>query len=155
MIVTGITATQYREIVEKVSQTVYHGNLVAHVGHEYSSGRRFRARITAADSGATMFGPARRDDDTRLSAPGARKSASGRRLAAACWHAYRDVLAAIFDVNPDTRVYTAMATYRGRDDFYAQYPRTAHRDIGSMAKPAYMPELCDCSHHGIPDHEQG
>lgn len=75
---------------------------------------------------------------------GARRSWSGRRMPAACWHLTRDVLAAAFDVNPDLRVHTMMARYIGRDGFNDLFPDTANHNIGSIVSPAYMPELCEC-----------
>lgn len=149
MIVTGITSDQYREIVRKVSDSTYEGNLRAEVGREYSH-TRFAGRVIVADSGARMFG-----QKIKQSAPGARRSWSGRRIAASCWHAHRDVLAAIFDANPDARVYTAMAKYRGKQGFLDNYPATANKNIGSMVQPAYMPELCDCDLYGIDTREDG
>ena len=149
MIVTGISSQQFREIVQKISDTTYAGNLRAEVGREYSA-TRFAGRVIVVDSGAKMFG-----QKIKQSAPGARRSHSGRRIAASCWHAYRDVLAAIFDANPDARVYTAMAKYRGRDGFLASYPATAHKNVGSQFEPAYMPELCDCDRYGIDTREEG
>jgi len=148
MIITGITPAQFTELVDKVSAR-YDGNLEALVGTQYSS-RRFNGRVLVCDSGVARYGTR-----TKLCAPGARKSWNGRRIAAACWHAYRDVLVEIFALNPDARVYTAMAKYIGAKGFYDSYPQTAHRNIGSMAAPAYMPELCDCEHHGNDTREDG
>jgi hypothetical protein len=75
---------------------------------------------------------------------GARRSWTGRRVPAVCWHAYRDVLAALFEQRPEATVRTALAVYRGREGFEACYPETAYRNVGSQMQPAYMPELCDC-----------
>ena len=41
---------------------------------------------------------------------------------------------------------TAMAKYLGRESFYEKYPKTGHQNIGSMAYPVTMPELCDCDY---------
>jgi hypothetical protein len=147
MIVTGISAEQFSDAIDKLSKSTYSGNLRAEVGRVYS-GNRFAARIVPKDSGARMFG-----QKIKTSAPGARRSWSGRRINAACWHAYRDAIIAVFDINPDARVYTAMAKYVGRDGFMAEYPRTADKNIGSMVQPAYMPELCDCDHFSIDTRE--
>lgn len=135
MIVTGITPEQFRAAVEKTSATLYAGNLTVDMGTQHSP-TRFRARVIARQSGARTHG--------KDCAPGARRSWSGRRLTAACWHAYRDVMIEVFNVNPDTRIYTSMAKYRGRDEFERAYPLTANQNIGSMMQPAYMPELCEC-----------
>lgn len=154
MIVTGITPMDFAEVIAKLNETTYQGNLTAEIGKVHSA-HRFGARVVPLDSGAKGGWGNLGDIAYNASAPGARRSATGRRLKAACWHAYRDVLAAVFDLNPEAKVYTAMAKYIGRDGFYVQYPKTAHTNIGSMAVPAYMPELCDCEHYGISTHEQG
>lgn len=153
LIITGITTKQFTDIIAKLNVGGYEDNLRPLIGREFSA-NRFSARVVVNDSGAREFGPPKAGQ-VALSAPGARKSAHGRRIPAACWHAYRDVLAAIFDVNPKAAVRTALSTYLDREHFYHQYPATAHRNIGSMMSPAYMPELCDCAHWGISTHEQG
>lgn len=148
MIITGISADEFTWLVKRVSVEQYHGNLHAEIVRVYSP-NRFRARVMVHESGArASYGP------TGRSAPGARRSASGRRLAVACWHAYRDALAAVFEQNPNARVQTAMAKYVHKDGFYDNYPKTAAHNIGSMAAPAYMPDLCDCDHWGIDTREE-
>lgn len=135
MQITGITPDDFRLAVQKAN-VAYDGNLTAEIGSQQSA-TRFRARVVPVQSGASTM-PA------GISALGARKSWSGRRIKAACWHAYRDVLIEVFAINPDARVYTAMAKYKGVDSFNEQFPRTADQNIGSMASPAYMPDLCEC-----------
>lgn len=149
MIVTGVTSEQLRNAVDALNTSAYAGNLTLSVGREYSR-NRFSCRVIPAESGARMF-----PRSSRQSAPGARKSWNGRRINAACWHAYRDVIAAVFAINPAARVYTSMSKYVGAQGFIDNYPATANRNIGSMAQPAYMPELCDCDHYGIDTREQG
>lgn len=150
MIVTGITPDQFRDVIAKLNVVDYQHNLTAHIGREYSA-TRFSCRVIPEDSGTNWTS----SNDGKMSAPGARRSWSGRRLKAACWHAYRDVILGIFHVNPDARVYTGMAKYVGLQGFLDAYPQTAHQNIGSMAQPAYMPDLCDCDHYGISTHEYG
>jgi hypothetical protein len=78
--------------------------------------------------------------------PGARTASSGRHGPYACWHAYRDVLQALFDAYPDARVRTSLANYIGRDGFERDYPATGWRNVGSQMEPRCMPDLCDCGH---------
>lgn len=61
--------------------------------------------------------------------PYARRSASGRRTNAADWFAHRDFLDALFLAEPRATVQSALATYRGRADFLAKYPATAHHEV--------------------------
>ena len=149
MMITGISAEQFAAAIDTVSSEVYGGNLRAEIGTVYS-GNRFAARILPRESGARIY-----PKSSRLSAPGARRSWSGRRIQAACWHAYRDGIQAVFDINPNARVRTGMAKYIGQGGFLENYPLTANQNIGSMIQPAYMPELCDCDIHGIDTRENG
>jgi hypothetical protein len=132
MEIRGVPFEQVTRITEKVSAQSYGGNVIVHRDARDLATRNggFAGRITVADS----------------SGPGARRSWSGRRMPAACWHAFRDVLAEIFEQYPDARARTAMANYIGRDGFHATYPQTADKNIGSQVRPAYMPDLCDCEH---------
>jgi hypothetical protein len=44
-----------------------------------------------------------------------------RRVAAVCWHGHRDFMRALFASCPDARLKTALADYRGAEDFEAKY----------------------------------
>lgn len=123
----GLALADFERIIKQVSADSYAGNVaVADDAHE--GGRLVTARLRVLES---------RGD-------GARRSWTGRRIPAACWHAYRDVLAALFEEYPRASVRTAMAVYRGREGFEQHYPATADRNVGSQMQPAYMPDLCDC-----------
>lgn len=76
-------------------------------------------------------------------AVGGRRSASGRRVAALCWHGFRDVLGCLFTIAPDAVVKTAMSTYRGEADFWASFPETYYSNAGSAFEPAFYGDLCD------------
>ena len=108
---------------------LYDGNLIWNREPEPSGrGLRFTLRCTSSRE------------------PGHRRAVGGRRqrLVAACWHAHRDFLRALFTEAPKARVVTAVADYRGRDGFEALFPTTAHRNIGSMFAPVAMADACDC-----------
>jgi hypothetical protein len=79
--------------------------------------------------------------DSETGAPGSRRSSSGRRGPWACWHAFRDVLQAVFDKYPDATVRTALATYRGAEGFARTFPGTADTPAGCGFTTS---ELCDC-----------
>lgn len=136
MIVQGITVEQFYDAVAK-AQVAYGNNLETIIGTKHSD-TRFRARVTVGETGFQLYG---KGDEL---APGQRRSWSGRRIKAACWHVYRDVLNEVFNINPEANVYTGMAKYKGRKGFEDNYPATGERNIGSMFQPAYMPDLCDC-----------
>lgn len=133
MLVTGLSLDKFREIVETVSTSNYGGNVIVDSYTVELSGNRFRAKLR------TVTGRG----------PGARTTWRGAHYPIACWHAYRDVLAGIFRVNPDARVEAGNSfhvVYRGAASFAEQYPGTGRANIGSKMEPVTMPELCDCVH---------
>lgn len=78
---------------------------------------------------------------------GARRSASGRRVAAACWHAHYDVMLAILDINPEARITTGRIgkiVYNGREDFLQIAPDTAHINVGNAWHFVRIANLCEC-----------
>lgn len=138
MQITGISTSEFTEIVNLVSRDCYEGNLTINDITDLGGVRRPRIRAslrTREGKGADKF----------TSAPGARKSWSGRRMPAACWHTFRDVLNVSFERHPDAIVRTSMAVYKGHKGFLAEYPETAYKNIGSQFQPAYMTELCECA----------
>lgn len=128
MLVTGLPLENLQLLTRQVSMRKYANNVIVHPDAHDLSGNRFQGRLWVADS----------------SGPGARRSWSGRRLKATCWHAYRDVLQNLFDHYPDATVRTGLAIYRGRDGFMSTYPNTAYMNVGSDLSPVTMPELCEC-----------
>lgn len=138
MEIKGVTLDEFDDIVSMVSATMYHDNVIVDNSAHALSGTRIRARLRTVISSIKV-------DGEKLSAPGARRSASDRYSVAACWHAYRDVLAELFRLYPDAVVRTGMAVYRGAVGFLADYPPTAYQNIGSMMSPRRMPDLCDCT----------
>ena len=127
MLVTGLSLDKFKEITDRVSADKYDGNVVVHHDAHPLSGNRFQGRLWVQSSRG----------------PGARRSWSGRRMPAACWHAYRDVLMAVFSEYPDAIARTGLATYRGLEGFLRDYPATGERNVGSVMQPVTMPELCD------------
>lgn len=123
----GITLEEFKSAVSSVSAD-YDDNLVIHDDAKSTSSRSSRGRVVVKDSRGA----------------GARRSWSGRHGKWACWHAYRDVLTELFEINPNARIRTALTVYNGEEGFEQSYPATAYKNIGSMVQPAYMPELCDC-----------
>ena len=133
----GITLAQFELAVDRVNRMTnaegvsYGGNL--HVHHD------------AHETGSRVITTVGRLDVLSSRDPGARRSWNGRRTKAACWHAFRDVIAELFVINPDAVVTTSMARYTS-DNWEETYPPTGNVNVGSMVAPAYMPELCDCEH---------
>jgi hypothetical protein len=132
----GFTFDELADIVRSVSDERYGGNVRIDTAVE-ERGKVIRFKLRAEQSG-----DGKRGGDC---APGARRSWSGTRTVSACWHAHRDILRALFQAHPQAVIVTAMARYEGLAGFEDTYPDTAHKNIGSMMEPAYMPALCDCS----------
>lgn len=98
------------------------GNLVPSI--TWARGRRVRFTIETRDAWAY----------------GSRVAHSGRHMRKASWEAHRDVMRALFRLDPDAVIRTALATYRGADDFERQYERTGNKNVGSQARPRTMRE---------------
>src|SRR5215216_3253449 len=58
-----------------------------------------------------------------------------RRCWAVDWHGHWAFMEAVFQVDPDATFKTAIATYEGREGFYANAPATGSRNIGSWMQP--------------------
>jgi hypothetical protein len=116
-----VNSYAFEAIVVKVSHELYEGNIIVHPNAA-------SLRLSVASSRG----------------PGARRSHSGRRMAAACWHAHRDVLRELFSQYPHATVRTALATYRGREGFEDWFEMTGATNVGSIAEPQRMDEACDC-----------
>jgi hypothetical protein len=115
----------------EIANTNYEGNLK--LGGP-NSGRKWDA------SGNPQFTLGVHDSKGR----GARRSQDGRRIAAACWHAHRDTLRALFLLEPTAIVKTAMATYKGLSGFEETFPDTYHKNSGSIMNPVEYGSLCEC-----------
>lgn len=140
MIITGLTKGEFEQAVAKAG-VAYSDNLRPDFGTEYSA-KRFRARVLLKQTGNQLGLP------TEDLAPGQKRSGNvmggQRRVAAVCWHVYRDVLVEVFNINPNAKVRTAYAKYLGEESFYEEYPKTANINIGSLMYPVSPVECCDC-----------
>lgn len=127
MKIKGITETELRSIVAYVSRTLYGDNLVFKREPE-NSGNFLLFTLTVLKS----------------KNPGGRRSNTGRRIAAACWHAHRDVMLAIFEQSPGALLVSALARYDGQADFLATFPSTGRINLGSIVKPLRADCACNC-----------
>lgn len=128
MNINGLSLDEFTEIVNRVSEEIFDGNVIVESNAHDAGNNRCVARIRVIDSSGT----------------GSRRAAKGRRMPAACWHAYRDVIHAVLESYPDAKVDTGMEKYHGMAEFLRLYPGTANKNIGSEYYPAYMPDLCEC-----------
>lgn len=75
------------------------------------------------------------------SGPGARRSDTGRKIAAACWHAHGDLFDAILKIAPDAIIKT---NGMGGNTISAAGGNWEDRNIGSLYRPLYASEACEC-----------
>ena len=73
-----------------------------------------------------------------------RRSHTGRRIAAVCWHGHRAFMEVMFSLAPNARLKSTVVTYGGRTDFWANHDATGDRNIGSMMQPLAYRDACDC-----------
>ena len=67
-----------------------------------------------------------------------------RRVAALCWHGFRDFLTELYQHSPYAVVRTARATYEDVNHFHATFSATGNGNIGSWAAPLRYRDACDC-----------
>jgi hypothetical protein len=147
MRISGITPAQFRDAVAKAN-VLYDNNLRAVIGREYirkdGTCQRFHATVGLVTTGYQLYGKG-----SEL-APGQKRSRSigfgpsQRRVNAACWHAYRDVLIELFTIAPDAKVSTMYAKYYGVQQFNDLFPATGRVNVGSAYHPITPVECCDC-----------
>ncbi len=124
----NVSAECVEHVVRAVSVELYDGNLCfKRPPEQYGKAVRFTLTVRKA------------------SLPGGRRSNTGRKIWAACWHCHRDVMKALFAIRPDMRLKTAQADYRGLDDFEDSFESTSYINIGSVAAPLYYEHACECN----------
>jgi len=131
MKIWGISVEEIETIVREVSTLLYDGNII------------FK-RAPECNGRATSFTLTVKDSKER----GSRRSADGRRIAAACWHANKDVITAVFKTNPNARIKSAVADYKGIQDFVTKFPQTGDQNMGSAANPLAYRDACNCEEFG-------
>jgi len=127
MKIKGISESRLRGTVRDISDSNYNGNIVFKREPEWIGNFLFFTLTVKTSFEA-----------------GARRSARGRRIAAACWHANRDIMAELFSANPDALLVTALARYEGREGFESIYPATGEKNIGSHYEPMAYADACEC-----------
>lgn len=119
MYITHVPLADFERITTLISNARYGGNVTTEWPTDLHGVRYPRIRVGLR----THVGGVGKTD----LAPGARYIGNGRhrrRFPKACWHVFRDVLTATFDEFPQSTCRTALATYRGRENFIATFPAT-------------------------------
>ena len=104
------------------------------------SGRRFRVKVSPGEE---------RDEEgdrkyQRISASMGRE----RRVAAVCWHGFRDFFRECFAIEPEASFKTAIDHWKGSEDFEERYQASGRRNAGSMMYPISHAEACRCPESG-------
>ena len=81
----------------------------------------------------------------RSAGPGGRRSNTGRKIAAACWHVHREFMRHLYRIAPDAVIITAFARYEDAEGFENEFEDTGDRNIGSAFEPQSMRTACECS----------
>lgn len=125
------------------------------ISAEATSGsmRRFRLKVSPGNPPAKALTPA---GNRKRGAAGdgsyQRISASAfddsRRVAAICWHGFRDFFRAAFAIEPSAIFYTAFDTWRGAEDFEERFRASGNINIGSQFRPVSACAACRCPDSG-------
>ena len=132
MMARNVTLDQMQRALERANH-LYNGNLKFLGPTPKGKGFNFRLGVFSSK------------------APGHRVGHSGRRISAACWHAHRDFMAALFETVPDAVIISSQARYDGAIDFLKKFPATGKVNIGSVMQPLHYEWACEC---GIRRREQ-
>jgi len=134
MLIRGATPDDIRAAAAEVGVSLRGGSSQAHSrgGEIRARGKGFRVQLCTAGertpSGRVKPGTARY---RRLS------SRDGRTVpGAVCWHGHRDFMRALFARCPEAVIISALATYRGADDFERTHRASAEGDTGPAGECA-------------------
>jgi len=130
MIVRGVNAQRLREIVDSL-------------GLEFDN---FRAE--GRGFGFRLIPPNSRAHYARRSPRPGYAGGKSRRLKATCYHGFRDFIRLAFEAGA-SRVQSAWGKWPTRELFEAELPRLRDRNVGSLAAPCRMVDLCECGDRAI------
>lgn len=133
MIAKGITAEQLRAAAAEVGVQV-------EISPLNEKGDRHRVKVNSGDW---------KDPETGDRKYQRRSPNSDRRVAAVCWHGFRDFFRACFRQAPQAVFTTAMDKWEGSDDFEARYRQSGRRNIGSVMQPCRACDACSCPDAGV------
>ena len=67
-----------------------------------------------------------------------------RKVYAVCWHGHRDFMRRLFQHDPEARIKTHVADYKGQENFEATYVDTGYQNVGAPIYPRYRADVCTC-----------
>jgi hypothetical protein len=123
--ITNATKEQLERAMLHINRQYFNGNICFKGWKE--QGRHLQFTLTVHDS----------------KGPGSRHSHTGRRIAAACWHAHGYLFEALFKVDP--RIWVQVSLH-GNQRITIEGGNWQDRNIGSVAQPMLYSEACDCEY---------
>lgn len=107
------------------------------VNEEYAGNITFQTAPESLNKKETRFSFRLSVIDSKES--GARRSATGRRIAAACWHVHGDFFEALISITPTAEIRTAGGVINAAGGNWQD------RNIGSYYQPLMHSEACECN----------
>lgn len=120
-VVRNATTDDLRKALDAIN-TKYDGNVIFNREPEQVTKNSVRFTLRVKDS----------------KGPGARRSHEGRPMTSACWHVHGDFFDALLNINPEAVIKTGRTTITNEGGNWEDF------NIGSMMKPMYYSEACDC-----------
>ena len=142
MIIRGIEEHDLRAALE-VTNYVYRGNLRFGEGPEPLTRchQDWRMSLGVED----LDGPGYRHCEPQTWWDRSRGNRKAGHSYAACYHAHRDFLYAVFERAPRARVVTALVAYDGLRSFESDHRRVGKLNMGSFFEPIPFEGCCDCA----------
>ena len=126
MIVKGLTPAQIQGLIRSRSHDEWGSNIVFNRAPEqYRGSVRFTLRCESSRG------------------PGHRRGFQGRHMAAACFHAYTDMIKEIVKAGGRVKG-VGFDGWITEDNIGEAYDAAGRRNIGSMIEPLSYQEACDC-----------
>jgi len=124
MKIYNITIEQLNKALETINKK-YDNNIIWNQSPEAinNKGTAYRFTIRVKDSKKS----------------GARRGQTGRRMINACWHVHGDLFDTIFEIAPQAKIRSGNELIITIDNGNWQ-----DRNIGSMMRPLYHSEACEC-----------
>ena len=127
MIFKNVTESEMHQAIDKINKK-YDNNIRFKSGPARKSKNQITATLTV--------------NSTQDGALGYRRSHTGRKIAAACWHVHGDFFDALIDINPAAVIITGMNRKQVINKYGGNWQDV---NIGSMMQPMSYSEACDCN----------
>jgi hypothetical protein len=136
---TTLSPEEIRQVAQSVGVRIFNDN-PWNQGGIVKDGRAWNFRL-----GLKSDVPKRGDAGYKYQRTSQSAFNEGRKVAAVCWHGHRDFMRAVFALDPNARFKTAIADWKGSEDFERRFAQTAFNNVGSMMYPMFAKDVCTCS----------